>query len=463
MSTLQELKDAFANPEINLVRLMNRIDSSETLACGHTVELDGQGYPLVFDKTGQCLVFTGTNSKCHDLRVVAGIKNYDWSSTYAIQFYNGVYSAENITATKGDAGILANSATLTLGENIDVSDNTFGGIECSKSANPGTQDAKLVVTAPIKNTSEKYTKPTVWTDGDGATVVDNTGMTLKADVVEDQVHYYIDEAHAHENRVETDVAGASSAIGEAPAGSEIVISGAGTIEGDITLDKDLTITASGGVRVGNITVNDAEVKLSGTYANGDIVINGDKPCTIENSYINTGRKVVVNGTGQVTIKGNQFWSDNSTSESGVVVTNTLADVILSANTFNQTYSAGAVNLAAGAKLAATANTFKGATAASNYIVVQGDGTSHYTELDFERDEFMFADSEVKENTAFIALRKGGETGTKEFGNTKIHTNKVHNGKTYITAETDGVNKLVVVLSNKGNAVTTDKPAIDAVI
>ena len=57
-------------------------------------------------------------------------------------------------------------------------------------------DAKLIITAPITNTTEEYGKPTVWIDGEGATVEDSTGMTATSDVVEDQVQYYINAENA---------------------------------------------------------------------------------------------------------------------------------------------------------------------------------------------------------------------------------------------------------------------------
>ena len=108
------------------------------------------------------------------------------------------YKPRNYKATGGNAGIIVNGATATIGENVDVSGNTFGGIEVSKGTGEGLGDAQLTVTSAITNTTEAYGKPTVWTDGEGAIVIDQTGMTQNSEVKEGQVQYYIEAENASE-------------------------------------------------------------------------------------------------------------------------------------------------------------------------------------------------------------------------------------------------------------------------
>lgn len=93
--------------------------------------------------------------------------------------------------TGGNAGILCNSAELTLGSNINVSGNAFGGIEVSKGKNEQLRDSNLIVKKKIINTTEAYGKPTVWIDGSNATVDDSTGMFSSDSVKEGQIQYYL--------------------------------------------------------------------------------------------------------------------------------------------------------------------------------------------------------------------------------------------------------------------------------
>lgn len=144
------------------------------------------------------MVLLGSGSELKNVNIENTALTESWNSTYDIQCYNGEYTLSNIKASGGNAGILVNGATVILGENIDVSGNHFGGIEVSKGVAEGLADAKLIVTAPITNTTEAYGKPTVWIDGDGATVEDSTGMTSTSEVKENQVQYYINAENATE-------------------------------------------------------------------------------------------------------------------------------------------------------------------------------------------------------------------------------------------------------------------------
>lgn len=162
--------------------------------------IDGQGHKLSFSNTGQGsnLVVTASGTVVKNLTVENTADNTDWTGTYCVQFYNGTYDISNIKATGGNAGIIVNGSIATIGENVDVSGNVFGGIEVSKGTSASLGDAKLTINNSIVNTTEAYGKPTVWIDGEGASVVDNTGMTATTEVKENQTQYYLIEANSHQ-------------------------------------------------------------------------------------------------------------------------------------------------------------------------------------------------------------------------------------------------------------------------
>ena len=174
------------------------ITSSAPVNVTRAITLDGQSHKLSFSNTGQAanLVVTGSGAVVTNLTVENTADNEEWTGTYCVQFYNGTYEISNITATGGNAGIIINGSTATIGEGVDVSGNAFGGIEVSKGTGSGLSDAQLTINSTITNTTEAYGKPTVWIDGEGATVVDNTGMTSTTEVKEDQTQYYLNAENA---------------------------------------------------------------------------------------------------------------------------------------------------------------------------------------------------------------------------------------------------------------------------
>ena len=155
------------------------------------ISIDGQNHTITFTNTGQNLVVAASGAEVYNLKVANTADTVSWNSTYGIQFYNGTYNIHDVSVTGANAGILINSSTATIGANVDVSGNNFGGIEVSKSAGAGTSASQATVTSKIVNTTEEYGKPTMWTDGEDATVVDNTGMTATTAVKEGQTQYYL--------------------------------------------------------------------------------------------------------------------------------------------------------------------------------------------------------------------------------------------------------------------------------
>lgn len=192
----ESLASAIANPEVQKITLTANVAAPGTMSVRGKKEIDGGGKTITFSNVGQNLVLLGDGSELKNITINNTAMTETWNSTYGVQCYNGTYTLSNIKASGGNAGILVNASTVTLGEGIDVSGNHFGGIEVSKGAAGGLGPAKLIITAPITNTTEAYGQPTVWTDGEDAIVEDSTGMTSSDTVKEGQVQFYNDPANA---------------------------------------------------------------------------------------------------------------------------------------------------------------------------------------------------------------------------------------------------------------------------
>lgn len=192
------MRAALENPDIETIALTSNFSTAATVSVGRAVDIDGQNHTITFTNTGQNLVVLASGASVHDLTIQNTAETTDWNSTYCIQYYNGTYDIHDIKTTGGNAGILVNSSTATLGSGVDVSGNHFGGIEVSQSSNPHMSASQLTINSVIVNTTEAYGKPTVWTDGENATVVDNTGMTANSEVKAGQVQYYLNEDNSHE-------------------------------------------------------------------------------------------------------------------------------------------------------------------------------------------------------------------------------------------------------------------------
>lgn len=198
MANVTQLRAALENPDIETISITSNFSTAATVSVNRAVDIDGQDHTVTFTNTGQNLVLSASGADVHDLTIQNTAETTDWNSTYCIQYYNGTYNIHDVKVTGANAGILVNSSTATLGDGVDVSGNNFGGIEVSKSSNESLPASQLTVNSAIVNTTEAYGKPTVWTDGENATVIDNTGMTSNSEVKEGQVQYYLNEENSHE-------------------------------------------------------------------------------------------------------------------------------------------------------------------------------------------------------------------------------------------------------------------------
>ena len=195
ISNLEELKAVMTDSTkttINLNADIENIDSEIQFA--NAVTFNGNNHKLSFINTGRNLIFLKP-STINDLTVESNGTD-SWTSTYTTQVYSGQgYIINNCKFTGGNAGLLVNGTTANI-SNIDVSGNTFGGIEVSKGA-AATTGSTLYINGQLENTTEAYGKPTVWIDGvdDGNSVFG--GDLFKNDTVkEDQIQYYLNKSNS---------------------------------------------------------------------------------------------------------------------------------------------------------------------------------------------------------------------------------------------------------------------------
>ena len=194
--TLEELKAAGDNPRITEINLLSSIsDINEEIDIMNGVMFNGNGNTLTFTSTGRNLIFF-KDSDIKNLTVVSnGTDN--WTSTYTTQLFNGKYTVSDCNFEGGNGGLLVLSADVTLDGTVNVSNNTFGGIEVSKGSGEGLNGSTLTIKGTILNSTEDTEKPTAWIDGvnDGNSIVG--GNLYSNDTKkDDQILYYLEEVNA---------------------------------------------------------------------------------------------------------------------------------------------------------------------------------------------------------------------------------------------------------------------------
>lgn len=270
---VDSLRDAILNGDTD-IKLINNIDvESGNLDITGVKHFDGDNKTITFNTTGQNFVSTTDGAVIENVIVDNKVADENWSSTYGIQVYNGNYTIKNVTTKGGNAGILVNSANVKLEGTIDVSNNTFGGIEVSRSSNLDLPNSTLNINgATIINRTEIYARPTIWTDGEGQTIIGADNMFINNDVKKGQVQYYLEEFNTVPNGILLNnivydtledainaVSGTDNTIKmykdtvetlTVPVGKDFVIEGNGhSLTGDITLD-------SKGTGITNLTFKD---------------------------------------------------------------------------------------------------------------------------------------------------------------------------------------------------------------
>ena len=210
------LQSAINDENVEFIRLTEDITAQAPLDITRDVVINGQGHTITAPPAAKRVLtvmpadVTRSNPKVEisNLNVAfSGESPTAWQGLYGIQIYrtSGV-TLRNISATNGNAGILINGSEVALEGTVDVSGNTFGGIELSKGSGVTETPSLSGAVASIKNTTEAPLKPTIWTDGADvpASCVNITGITVVEQAKPNQNHFYLNsELAAAEAKDET--------------------------------------------------------------------------------------------------------------------------------------------------------------------------------------------------------------------------------------------------------------------
>ena len=269
------ITDALEDPEVNELVVNSPMTVSTEVQVSKPMTINGNGNMITKSEQGKAFTMTA-NSTFEDVVVEITADNKEWHSSYGVQFYTGEHTVKDSKFSGGNAAIIVNGATVNLEGTIDVSGNTFGGIEVCKGSNPELTAGVLNIgTASIVNTTEEYGKPTIWIDGNTDTegVVNGASAFTMVEVPHGdttQKHYYLNsfnskpilvgdksydtlaaaikEAKGDTIHLKADVDGSVSI----DAGSNVVIDGEGhTMHGMLDL-KSGSAGLKGSVKVSNI-------------------------------------------------------------------------------------------------------------------------------------------------------------------------------------------------------------------
>ena len=161
----EAIEEAATNPDITTLAINAPISTTANVQFDKPMTIEGNGNTVTQETTGKTFTMT-QDSTVSNIEIESTADNTDWHSSYALQFYTGEHTVSNVKLSGGNAGIIVNSATVSLEGTIDVSNNTFGGIEVSKGSAEGLTAGVLNINgATLVNTTEAYGKPTIWIDG----------------------------------------------------------------------------------------------------------------------------------------------------------------------------------------------------------------------------------------------------------------------------------------------------------
>lgn len=193
------LEEAIADPEVKTIAISSPVTLDKELQLRNSgTTFNGNNETISSNTEGKVLTFWNEGTTVNDLVIESTADNTDWHSSYNVQFYTGTHKLKNAKLSGGNAGIIVNAATLTLEGTIDVSGNTFGGIEVSKGVAEGLSAGVLNINgATLINTTEEYGKPTIWIDGN----TDDVGIVNGAESMtmiekDGQKQYYLDASNA---------------------------------------------------------------------------------------------------------------------------------------------------------------------------------------------------------------------------------------------------------------------------
>lgn len=188
-------KSSLEDAEVAQISLTGPFDINEALVCNHYIEILGNQQLLTttFPKIKSITLNGGGILNGMNMR--SSTDNTKWNSAYHIHCYTGEVDIIRSEFNGMNAGILVNGGTCRLLERIDLSGNTFGGVEVSKGKAEGLSASVLDLTnAELYNMSEAPGKPTIWIDGTTEDIGKIEGLTpghLFDTIYNDQKQYYM--------------------------------------------------------------------------------------------------------------------------------------------------------------------------------------------------------------------------------------------------------------------------------
>ena len=161
----QSFNEAVADPTISKISVTAPMSVTAESQINREITIEGNGNTVTTSAQGKVFTLTAGGA-VSDININSTADNTDWHSSYGLQFYTGEGTVSDVKISGCNAAIIVNGATVTLNGTIDVSGNTFGGIEVSKGAASGLSAGVLNINgATLINTTEAYGKPTIWIDG----------------------------------------------------------------------------------------------------------------------------------------------------------------------------------------------------------------------------------------------------------------------------------------------------------
>ena len=339
VGTEEDLKEAIASGAKDVKLTDNITVPSGDLDITGVEHFDGNNKTLTFSEPGRNFIaMQATNGVIENISIKNTNDNTEWNSTNGIQCYDGTYTLKNVKATGCNVGIMVNAATVNLEGTIDVSGNTFGGINVSKGIetdHPLNNGILNINNATILNTTEAYSKPTIYTEGEGQQVNGAEAMFTNSEIKEGQVQYYLVESNAEPSEILVNGVQYTTlldAINVVPDNIETSI----TLYKDITVDgeaveipsnKNIVLNLNGHTITGeNFSANSRVLTNKGILA-----VNGEG----EISTTNLGSKGTgaINNDGQLTINSGTF--SGGVGANGAAVNNKAgATMIVNGGTFN---------------------------------------------------------------------------------------------------------------------------------
>ena len=195
VASLTDLQQAAAT-NAGKVSIAGDMSADSSTQFNSSVQIDGGDNTITYSGTGKAVVLIGGGS-IKNLEVNNTGSHEDWDSSYGLQVFNNNYEIENVKLYGSNAGMQINAASAKLSGTIDVSNNTFGGINATSSSDKSLPAARLDITnATIINTNESMDIPTIWTDPNSV-VIGADKMYIVTDTTRNQIKYYLNEENAN--------------------------------------------------------------------------------------------------------------------------------------------------------------------------------------------------------------------------------------------------------------------------